>query len=152
MHLITNLLASVSLQSRVAMASLGWIAFVGGVLLMIRHKRQVDEIQKKERDANIRRFEQRKFQRRSLASTLVASLGVMMISLYWARDPYVFATLLSLVLILLFAVMSLACLDLLMIGLQSFNVDDKTARQKMIKEYLRQRDKRNNNSVESDER
>lgn len=137
----SDLLANISTQNRNAMVVLGLAAFAGGVLLMIRHKRDIDEVHRNERDPKILKFEQRKFRRRSLASTMVASMGVMLISLYWARDPYVFATLISLVLILLLTVMFLASLDLLSVGLHSISEDDKDARQKMVDEYVRQREK-----------
>ena len=138
---LTPLLGRVSTENRNAMVVLGLAAFAAGVLLMIRHKREIDDVQQNERDANVLNFEQRKFRRRSLASTMVASMGVMLVSLYWAKDPYVFATLISLVLVLLLAVMFLATLDVLSVGLHSIAEDDKDARKKMVDEYVRQRQK-----------
>lgn len=145
---LTNLLARVSVENRNSMVIIGMVAFAGGVLLMIRHKRQIDEVYANERDQNVLAFEQRKFKRRGIASTMVASMGVMLISLYWARDPYVFATLISLVLLLLLAAMVLACLDVLSVGLHSITVDDKVARKKMVEEYVRQREKLKQKSEE----
>ena len=147
---LTNLLARISVENRNSMVVIGLASFAGGVWLMIRHKRQIDEVYATERDSCVLDFEQRKFKRRSLASTMVASMGAMMISLYWARDPYVFATLISLVLLLLLAVMFLACLDVLSVGLHSIATDDKDARKKMVDEYVRQREKLKEKSGEEE--
>ena len=146
-----ELLGRVSVENRNAMVVLGLAAFAGGVLLMIRHKRDIDEVQQREREPSVLKFEQRKFRRRSLASTMVASMGVMLVSLYWAQDPYVFATLISLVLLLLLAVLFLASLDVVSVGLHSIAVDDKEARQKMVDEYVRQREKLIDKVADSDD-
>ena len=119
--------------------AIGLAAFAGGVLLMVRHKREIDEYHRLKTDPHELEFQQRKFRRRTLASTLFAAMGILMTSLYWARDPYAGATLVSLVLLLLLAVMFLASLDIMSVGLHSVTVDDHQARQEMVDEYVRQR-------------
>ena len=135
-----NLLSVISDKSRMSLVTIGIAAIIGGVMLMMRHKADLDEIANSEDDDRIRLFEQRKFRRRSLASSMLAALGILMVALYWARDPSVFIGLISLILILLLAVMFLAFLDLMSVGLQTATHDD-TARSQMINEYLRQRKK-----------
>ena len=146
-----NFLALVSDGNRSSMVVLGLIAFAGGVLLMIRHKRDFDDVFVSERDATVRRFEKRKFRRRTTASTMIAAMGVMLLSLNWARDPYVFATLITMVLALLLGAMTLACFDILSVGLHSISLDDHEARKKMVAEYVRQREMLQQQAADSDE-
>ena len=121
------------------MLLLGLAAFSGGVLMMFRHKRAVDEVFRTVRDPRIQLYEQRKFRRRTTASTLIAAIGVMLASLYWATDPRPFTVLVSMILILLVALLVIAMLDMMSVGLQSIAHPDDSARKKMVDEYLRQR-------------
>lgn len=135
------LLSVVNDQSRNTLVAIGLMAFAGGVLLMCRHKREIDLVQASVQDRRRLRFEQRKYRRRSLASAMIAAIGILMTSLYWARQLEAFATLISVVLILLLAVMFLAFLDLMSVSLQRVTEDDPSARKKLVDEYLRQRQK-----------
>ncbi len=135
------LLSVVNDQSRFTLVVVGLMAFAGGVLLMCRHKRDIEEVHATVKDARKLRFEQRKYRRRSLASAMIAALGILMTSLYWARELEAFATLISVVLILVLAVMVLAFLDLMSVSLQRVTEDDPSARKKLVNEYLRQRQK-----------
>lgn len=136
------LLAVVTSRSRNALVVIGLAAFAGGVLLMFRHKREIEGVQASVKDSRQLRFEKRKYRRRSLASAMIAAIGILMTSLYWARELEAFATLISVVLILLLAVMFLAFLDLMSVSLQRVTEDDPSARKKLVDEYLRQRQKR----------
>lgn len=128
-------------QVRMYMMLFGLAAFSGGILLMFRHKRAVDEVFRTVRDRRIQLFEQRKFRRRTTASALISAIGVMLTSLYWATDPVPFTILVSMILILLIALLGIAILDLMSLGLQSIAHPDDSARKKMVDEYLRQRKK-----------
>ncbi len=133
--------AMINDRSRMSLVVIGLMAFAGGVLLMIRHKREIDEAYRNGTEKRQLKFEQRKFRRRSIASTMIASMGVLMTSLVWAREPAVFAGLISVVLILLLAVMFLAFLDLMLVSLQTVSQNDDTARKRLVTEYLRQRER-----------
>ncbi|MEM9412480.1 MAG: hypothetical protein AAGA30_15305 [Planctomycetota bacterium] len=135
------LLAFLSDATKSSIVVIGLAALIGGVFLLLKHKADIDEVLENERDSNIQRFEQRKFGRRSLASSLIAAMGILMISLYWAHDPNTFIALISVVLLLLLAVMVLAFLDLMLVSLHAVTQDDPKARDEMVKEYLRQRQK-----------
>ena len=106
-------------QVRMYMMLFGLAAFSGGILLMIRHKRAVDEVFRTVRDRRIQIFEQRKFRRRATGSALISAIGVMLTSLYWANEPVPFTILISMILILLVALLGIAILDLMSLGLQS---------------------------------
>lgn len=129
---------------------LGLVAFAGGVLLMISHKKQIDRAYNQRLDRRKLKFEQRKFRRRSLASTMIASMGVLLVSLNWAHDPSAFAALISVILILLLAVMFLAFLDLMSVSLQAATDSDTEAQQEMVREYVRQREKLQARESETD--
>ena len=107
---------------------------------MLRHKSEIDSINDLVRDTRLQLFHQRKFRRRTLASTLIAAIGILMIALCWAIEPAIFIGLVSVILILLMAVMFIALLDLMSVSLHTVASDD-TARREMINEYLRQRQK-----------
>jgi hypothetical protein len=119
----------------------GLVAFSGGVLLMIRHKRAIDEILRVQRDERIRLFEQRKFRRRTTTSALIASIGVMLMSLYWARDPIPFTVLVCMILILLVVLLALAMLDAMSIGLHRLGTTKDPDQEKAIQDYLKNRNK-----------
>ena len=123
------------------MVVIGLAAVAGDIIMMLKHKSDVDQVFENERDERVRDFEQRKFRRRSLASSMIAAMGILMVSLNWAHDPSTFISLISVVLLLLLAVMFIAFLDLMSVSLHSVTHDDKNARDKMVKEYLRQRKK-----------
>ncbi len=122
------------------MLIIGMTTLVGGLMLLHQHKQHIDHVLENCRDKRSRLFELRKFRRRSWASTFVAAIGILMSATYWAFEPGVFVGLLSVILILLIAVMFIAFLDLMSVGLHSVSQDD-TARKKMVEEYLRQRKK-----------
>lgn len=133
-------LALLSDKSRTSLLFIGIVTVVGGVMLMLRHKQEFDEILESSNDSRLRLYEQRKFRRRSLASSFVAAIGILMIALNWAIEPTVFVGLISVILILLLAAMFIAVLDLMSVSLHVVTEDD-SARKQMIAEYLRQRQK-----------
>ena len=118
---------------------LGIGTFAGGVLLMIRHKTHLDEIEQTQRDERIRKIEYRKFRRRTTASSLIAATGVLLASLYWANEPMVFSTLIGLILIMIVMILGIAALDLLTVSLHGMEDTRDEAREKMVQHYLKLR-------------
>ncbi len=113
--------------------------FAGGVLLMIRHKKHLDEVEQTQRDERIRRIEYRKFRRRTTVSSLIAATGVLLGSLYWANEPLVFSSLIALILIMTVMILGLAALDLLTVSLHGMADTRDDARKKMVQHYLKLR-------------
>jgi uncharacterized membrane protein YedE/YeeE len=138
-------------STRMYMLLFGMAAFAGGILLMFRHQRSFREASRKTTNERLRLFELRKFRRRMTASSMIAAIGVMLASLYWADDPRVFAILITLVLVTLLGVLGLACLDLFSVGLQQLAHPDDSARQAMVDEYLRLRKEPNGEAEQGDE-
>jgi len=127
-------------SARASMLVLGLAAFSGGILLMINHKKTFDEIFRTKKNRDVRLFEQRKFRRRTTASSLIAAIGVMLASLYWAVEPAPFTALVSMILILLVALLVLATLDLMSVSLQNMAHPDDSARKKLINEVVKKRE------------
>lgn len=146
----TSLIGGISV--RVSMLLFGLAAFAGGILLMINHKRTYDEIFRTEENRGVRLFEHRKFRRRTTASCLISAIGVMLASLYWATEPVPFTALVSMILILLVALMVLATLDLMSVGLQNIAHPDDSQRKKLVDEVVRKREQlaRDKDAVETD--
>lgn len=119
---------------------LGLGTIAGGTLLLIQHKRQLKEALAQRPPERIVAFEERKFRRRSLASALIASVGVMLASLYWVDDQRVFAVFIMMILGLLIAIVGLAFFDLFSVGLNQIASPDQKAHKAMVDEYLRQRE------------
>ena len=132
-------------SSLAVLVLLGLFAFFGGILLMYYHKAEIDRVFKSKADNRVRRFELRKYWRRTAASTIIASMGILMCSTYWAHEPSLFIGLISIVLTLLLALMFIAFLDMMSVGLHTVTQED-SARKEMIEEYLRQRKKLVENS------
>lgn len=125
---------------RVSMLVFGLAAFAGGILLMFNHKRTYEEVLQTEKSRDIRLFEHRKFRRRTTASCLISAIGVMLASLYWAKEPVPFTVLVTMILILLVALLVLASLDLMSVGLQNIAHPDDSHRQQLIDEVVRKRE------------
>ena len=113
-----------------------------GVFLMFLHKRTFDQIEQQGQDDRTVLFEHRKFRRRTLLSSLIATMGVIMASLNWAIEPMVFTILVFLILLLIIAILGLALLDMLSISLRGLAESDNQARQALIDAYLEQREKK----------
>lgn len=131
-------LAVSSGRSRVSLIIIGLLALAGGVIMMKYHKQAIDEVMNSDKDTRIQLFERRKFRRRSLASAMIAAIGILMIALPWAREPGAFFGLITIVMLLLLAVLFLAFLDLMSVSLQTVT-SNASAREDMVDEYLRRR-------------
>lgn len=141
----------ISDRSNTSLMLIGLLTLVGGVMLMRRHKEEIDSVFESVSDSRLRLFHQRKFRRRTLASTLIAAIGILMIAVCWAIEPAVFLALISVILLLLIAVMFIAFVDLLSVSLHTVTNDD-SARREMVAEYLKQRQKLLDRVEESDQR
>ena len=75
------LLAFSNSQSSVSLIIIGLLALAGGVIMMMQHKQVIDEVMNSDEDPRIQLFERRKFRRRSLASAMIAAIGILMIAL-----------------------------------------------------------------------
>ena len=132
------LLAFSNSQSSVSLIIIGLLALAGGVIMMMQHKQVIDEVMNSDEDPRIQLFERRKFRRRSLASAMIAAIGILMIALPWAREPGAFFGLVTILMLLLLAVLFLAFLDLMSVSLQTVT-NKASAREEMLDEYLRRR-------------
>ena len=121
-----------------------------GVFLMFLHKRTFERIEQQQADSRTVLFEHRKFRRRTMLSSLIAAMGVILASLNWAIEPMVFTILVLLILILILAILGLATLDMLSISLRGLSQSENGARQAMIDEYLRQRKKNSSQNSETE--
>ena len=135
-------------QTWALVIGIGTIA--GGILLMIRHKRALEEVEQQERDERIRTIALKKFRRRTTASTLIAAMGVLIASLRWAREPIVFSLLIGLILIAIVAILFLAFLDLMTVSLHRLADTHDEAREQLIQDYLRQRKRLLENTTPED--
>lgn len=135
--LLGSRLDSVRLYSLV----LGIGTLAGGVLLLLNHKRQLDEVLGSRPESRIADFEQRKYRRRASASTMIACLGCLLAGLYWVTDEKVFAIFILMILTLLVGIFGLAIFDLFSVGLHHIATPDQKEQKKLIQEYLREREK-----------
>lgn len=117
----------------------------GGVLLLFHHKRHMDRVLASDVTDRIKAFESRKYRRRAMVSTLIASLGTMLASLYWVNDQKVFVTIILITLGLLIGIMGLALIDLFSVSLHRLSTPDEATQKAMIEEFLRNREKSKEN-------
>ncbi|MEM7457304.1 MAG: hypothetical protein AAF456_23380 [Planctomycetota bacterium] len=120
---------------------IGLLALSGGIVLMFRHRRHLQIMLRESRDPKVRLFEVRKFRRRATTSAMIASIGVMIASLYWATDGRVFTSLIFMILILLVGVFGMALLDIMSIGVQHIAYGERTDDDALIKQYAEWRKK-----------
>ena len=128
---------------------LGGIA--GGIILFINHKRHLANVIASRPEQRIVDFEERKFRRRSIVSAMIASTGLMMAALYWVNEAKIFAVFIMMILGLLVAILGVALIDMLSVGLHQIATPDEKARKAMVKEFLRQREKAAEESKENDQ-
>ena len=122
-----------------------------GVFLMFLHKRIYDQIEQQGEDERTLLFEHRKFRRRTMLSSLIATMGVIMASLNWAIEPMVFTALVFMILIVIIAILGLALLDMLSISLRGLAESDDQARQALVDAYLKQREKKAQQELANEE-
>ena len=127
-----------SIRNYTLAIGIGGIA--GGILLFINHKRQLDTQLASDANERVKGFEIRKFRRRSAASAMIMSAGLMMAALYWVTEPKVFAVFIMMILTLLLGILGVALMDLFSVGIQQIATPDESSQKKMIEEYLKSRE------------
>ena len=123
--------------ARVFALVIGAAAFVGGILLLFNHKRDLErslDAGSTERQA---RFERRKFRRRAISSSLMASVGFLVGGFYWVTEQQVFAIFVTLILGLLGAISILAMIDFFSVGLKQLATPDENSERAMLEEIVR---------------
>ncbi|MEM7783339.1 MAG: hypothetical protein AAF939_06425 [Planctomycetota bacterium] len=129
---------------------LGFGALCGGILLLMNHKRQIDDVIASGESDRVIAFEQRKYRRRSWASTMISCLGCFLGGLYWVNDQKLFTIFILAILGLLLGIFGLAIIDLFIVGIHHIATPDQKAQKEMIAEYLRQREKLINQTESED--
>lgn len=119
------------------MGLFGVSLFACGIWLMLHHHRHWQATQTTEKDKDLLLFELRKFRRRGTVACLLSVSGCAMTALCWAREPRVFAILALFLFAALVAVLGLAMLDLMSVGIQKIAENDDSARKELVKEYHR---------------
>lgn len=133
---------------------LGVGSFAGGVLSLFALKRRLDEVFSNPHTVREINFETRKYRRRAIGSSLIASLGIMMAGIYAVDEIRTMSIFISIILLMLLGIMGVAMLDFFSVSLNELTRTDDKAREAMVKEYARQRqvltDREKQNDGESD--
>lgn len=133
---------------------LGVGSFAGGMLSLFALKRQLDHVFATPHTVREISFETRKYRRRAIGSSLIASLGVMLAGIYAVDEMRTMSIFISIILLMLVGIMGIAMLDFFSVSLNELARTDDKAREAMVKEYARQRqvlaDREEQNDGESD--
>ena len=127
-------------------------AFVGGILLMRWHQREMVTAENGQPDERMLKFEKRKFRRRMTGSTLIAIVGALLAALCWTDNPRAFATIVLVILSLLVALLGLAVYDMFNVGIQALADPKEEAREALVKEVLRRRQEAEREKGNADEK
>jgi hypothetical protein len=114
-------------------------SFAGGVLSLFAHKRHLDEVFAEKHTVRELNYEVRKYRRRAIASSLIASLGIMLAGIAFVDELRTVAIFVSIILLLLVGVLGVAILDFFSVGINEIARKDDSARKAMVEEYVRQR-------------
>ena len=123
--------------ARVFALVIGAAAFVGGILLLFNHKRDLERSLDAGSTERQTRFERRKFRRRAISSSLMASVGFLVGGFYWVTEQQVFAIFVTLILGLLGAISILAMIDFFSVGLKQLATPDENSERAMLEEIVR---------------
>lgn len=130
---------------------LGVIMFITGVFLLFNHKLYLNQILESSDDPRELRFELRKFRRRSLVGSMIASVGCMIGALHWVTDARIFSIFILLILGLLMAILVVACFDLFSVSLQAATRTDSKENRQKVEAFLEQRRNEHRREGGSDE-
>ncbi len=130
------LLAGVAGQQSILL--LGLVTMLGGIVLMFRHQAHLRTTLDGVREERIRRFEIRKFRRRATVSAMIASVGVMIATMYWVTDSLVLSSLTFMTLFLVLGIFGMAMLDMFSVGVQHIAYGEKPVDEKDVAERYRQ--------------
>lgn len=118
--------------------SVGVLAMLLGVSLMLWHWWRWTEIQKSSPSPLELRYGQNQFRRRAVVGSMMALTGAILVSLSWVHDYRVFTASIVLLLLLLVCILILAVLDLLhVIVYLRLGPPSHAARSHLIDEYRR---------------
>lgn len=121
---------------------LGLLSLAGGIFSLLAQKRQLEDVYAGSPTDQELRYESRKYRRRSMVSTLIASQGIMMCGIAFAEDPKTVAILVSIVSLMLVGILGVAMFDVFSVGLKQIaSKEDDSARKALVEEYVRQRDR-----------
>ncbi len=120
---------------------LGAGSFAGGVISLFAHKRQLDDVFESPHSASELRFESRKYRRRAIASSLIASQGIMLAGIAFVDELRTIAVFISIILLMLIGILGIAMFDFFSVGINEIARKDDTARKALVDEYVRQRNK-----------
>ncbi len=134
----TGLLSAFESVRNYALA-IGVGGVAGGILLYINHKRHLDQQLAGDANERVKSFEMRKFRRRSIASAMITSAGLMMAALYWVTDVKVYSVFMLLIVSLLVGILGVALFDLFSVGIQQIATPDEESQKAKIEEYLKSR-------------
>ncbi|MFN5321090.1 MAG: hypothetical protein ACK56J_11270 [Planctomycetota bacterium] len=144
--------AALTLRANMALLLMGVACFAGGILLMIQHRREWIESLGDRADSRTRRYEERKFRRRSLLASMISSAGCVMASLYWLVEPRLWATMMGVLLLILVGIVGIAFLDLFSVSLREISQPNPEAQQEMVRTYLELREKRRQEQAAAEEK
>jgi hypothetical protein len=136
---ITTLIAAAEFDVRLLTLLFGVGSFIGGIALIVAHRRGLDRATAEAETARNERFEVRKFKRRSLVGSLIASMGVTMAGLYWVTTPRLFSLFLLMILGLLSGILIIAMIDFFSVSLHTLTDTRADDHKTLLNEYQRRK-------------
>ncbi len=120
---------------------LGLGSVAGGAVSLFAHKHRLDEVFNTPHTARELAYEARKYRRRSIASSLIASQGIMLAAIAFVDELRTVAIFISIILLMLVGVLGVAMFDFFSVGLNELARKDDSARKALVDEYVRQRNR-----------
>lgn len=114
-------------------------SFIGGIMLIYAHRRGLDRAAAEAETARNERFEVRKFRRRALVGSLIASMGVMLAGLYWVTHVKMFALFLLMILGLLSGILVIAMIDFFSVSLHTLTDTRAEDHKTLLQEYQKRK-------------
>ena len=130
---------------------LGSGSLLGGVVSLFAHKRRLDEVFDAPHTQSELRFESRKYRRRAIASSLIASQGIMLGGIAFVDELRTIAIFISIILLMLVGILGIAMFDFFSVGINEIARTDDKARKAMVDEYVRQRNRLKEQQEEAEE-
>ena len=141
---LSTLIALANGNVRLLSLLFGVGSFILGVSSIFAHRRELDRGTAQAETARNERFEVRKFRRRSLNGSLIASMGVIMSGLYWVTEPRLFSLFLLMILALLSGILVIAMFDMFSVGMHSLTDTRATDHKTLLNEYQRRKQEHEN--------
>ena len=113
-----------------------------GVALVFYHKFDFDRVLTGNTTKQIVVFEHRKYHRRAMVGSMVASAGIVLATLNWIADARVYAVLLTVLLLLILGVLLLAIVDMFSVSLNQITKKDEASEKAIVEAILKQRDEK----------